>query len=146
MSQPEIPKTNSPIPTKENTTIYPVAGAVPDPRKDRYYRCIVSADPSEGSWIFVSDTCHTPLRFHKDQEVILPEWAIEILRTTKIRQMVAKFAPFQKSVPYFPRITRRYIPEVLEEVSYAEYASFRDEESVKPLPGQGDGSGAMEVR
>lgn len=143
MSQPENQKI-TPIPTKDNATIYPVEGKVPNPRMDRYYRCVVSADPGEGAWIFVSDTCHTPIRFHKDQEVILPEWAIEILRATKIRQMVAKFMPFQKSVPYFPRITRRFIPEVLEEVSYDEYAKFRDNESAKPLPGISDG--ASDVR
>jgi len=109
-----------------------------DPTQERYFRCSVAAHANESPWIHVHDTRHTPLNFHKDQEVILPEWAIEILKTTRIRQMVARFAPFQKSVPYFPEIKRRYIPEVIEEVTYKDYVAFRDGEALKPLPGAND--------
>jgi hypothetical protein len=142
MSQPEQ-KTGT-IALKDDHNIYTDTNR-PDVTRERYFRCTVATHPNEGSWIYVNDGIHTALNFHRDQEVILPEWAIEGLRNTKIRQMVARFAPFQKTVPYFPQITRRYIPEVIEEVSYKDFVAFRDADALKPLPGAND-QGANNVQ
>jgi len=114
----------------------------PDVKVERYFRCTVAAHPDEPNWIFVCDTAHTPLRFHKDVELILPEWAINGLKAAKFTQMVAQFAPFQKSVPYVPKRTVRFMPDVQEEVTYDEYVKWRDSESQKPLPKPGESSTA----
>ena len=132
MGQPET----NPKPVPE-TKIY-ADKERPDVTKERYFRCSVTTHPDEGAWIYLHDTIHTPIRFHRDYEIILPEWAVNALRNTTIRQMVARFAPFQKSVPYVPKITKRFHPEVLEEVTYADYVAFRDNDAAKPLPTSGD--------
>lgn len=132
MSQPEVTNTR-PVSIKDDKTIYTDENR-PNVRKERYFRCNVITHPDESAWIFVSDTIHTPIRFHRDFEVILPEWAVEILKGAKFTQMVARFAPFQKSVPYFPKKTQRFMPQVIEEVSYDDYVKFRDGQEQKPLP------------
>jgi len=130
------------IALKDDKTLYTDLKR-PDQSQERYFRCTVSTHPDESAWVYVNDTIHPALHFHRDQEIILPEWAIEALKDTKIRQMIARFAPFQRSIPYFPRITRRYIPEVIEEVSYQDYAKFRDEQAHRTLPGPSEGANSI---
>lgn len=115
----------------------------PDVKKERYFRCTVNTHPDESAWIYGSDTVHTPLRFHRDVEVILPEWALEVLRAAKFTQHLSKFGPFQKTVPTYPRHTRRFMPDVKEEVTYNEYVAWRDNDAKNRLPEPSDGANPM---